>query len=85
MKQLYCKLLSKNPKWLPVILTVIKLLYFTGMGGIIHYLILVTTTQKVSMTTTNIILNIKLLCINLNGAYHNKIVKYNTFSQVTIP
>ena len=57
------------------------------MGGIIHYLILVTITQEVSMTTiiTNIILNIKLLCINLNDAYHNKIVKYNTFSQVTIP
>ena len=62
----------------------IKLLYFTGMGGIIHYLILVTITQEVSMTTiiTNIIL--KLLGINLNGACHNKIVKYNTFSQVTI-
>ena len=40
------------------------------MGGNIHYLMLVTITQEVSMTTiiTNIILNIKLLCINLNGA-----------------
>ena len=42
-----------NPKWLPVILTVIKLLHFiitTGMGGIIHYLILIAITQKVSIT-----------------------------------